>query len=132
MIDPQEVEEIFTTCLYTSEELPNHIIPEDAVVVEGIRGKYAFNPVRIKEHQSRIIELLSELPLQFRKDSGGGWSFLNACDTKDGEQWTGFHLRMEQLFVLGMAIDKAKFVLPRSLWEALPGGMPYIVIDVEE
>ena len=128
MINPQEVNEIFCDCLYREAELQNGELPEDAIKVEGIVATYNFNPVRVEKYKSRIIALLLELPIKFRQNSGGGWSFLNACDTKDGKQWTGLHLRMEQLFVLGMAIGKVEFVTPRRMWSMLPGGMPYLVI----
>jgi hypothetical protein len=72
--------------------------------------------------------LLNELPSSFKKDIGGGWSFLQACETKDGVQW-GEHRNMEQLFVLGMALGKVRYCLPRDLWQVLPGGMPYLVIE---
>jgi len=100
------------------------------IEVEGVRSKFGFHPRRIKTHENQIIEFLQELPPQFHKNSGGGWSFLNLCNTKDGEQWTGFHLRMEQLVCLGMAIGKMKYLLPKEVWSALPGGMPYVMIDL--
>ena len=37
---------------------------------------------------------------------------------------------MEQLFVLGMGLGLVKYGLPRSMWNVLPGGMPYISIDL--
>jgi len=40
---------------------------------------------------------------------------------------------MEKLFLLGLAIEKVKCLMPREVWPALPGGMPYYVInDVED
>jgi len=68
------------------------------------------------------------LPEQFKGSAGGGWSFLNACDDKHGNQWTDLHLRMEQLFQLGIGIGKVKCLMPRAMWSALPGGMPYYAV----
>jgi len=130
LINAEEVEKILVDCLYKPEELLDDKVPVNAVIVEGIMSKFAFNPEQLEKYKNRIIELLSELPVQFRQDSGGGWSFLNACNTKDGKQWTGLHLRMEQLFMLGMAIGKAKFLMPREMWKMFPGSMPYIVIKI--
>ena len=128
MINTQEVEKIFMDCLHNpSKKTKNNI-----VIIEGITCKFGFHPKKLELHKERIIAMLSELPTQFRQNSGGGWSFLNACNTKDGEQWTGLHQRMEQLFVLGMGIGKAKYVMPRKMWNSLPGGMPYIVIYIRE
>ena len=132
LIDADEVEKITIDCFLKEAELVNGEPPEDTIIVEGIVRKYGFSPKKIKKYEARIIEMLKELPLNFRKNVGGGWSFLNSCNTKDDEQWTGLHLRMEQLMMLGMAIGKVKFTLPREMWQILPGGMPYFVIDVEE
>lgn len=63
------------------------------------------------------------------KSSGGGWTFLNACHDRHGNLWTGFHRRMEELFMLGLAIGKVHCLFPRDLWDALPGGMPFYMVD---
>ena len=72
--------------------------------------------------------MLENLPLDFQENSGGGMSFLKACDDQEGNQWTGLHRRMEELFVLGTGLGKVKCLMPRELWAALPGGMPYYVV----
>lgn len=116
----ENVENIFKDCL-PEEEGP----PEERIVVEGILHTVHFLPEKLLEHQGSIGMMLMDLPSQFRLTEGGGWSFLNACQDKDDNQWTGLHQRMEQLFLLGMAVHFVKEVLPRELWRALPGGMPY-------
>ena len=63
------------------------------------------------------------------KDNGGGWSFLNMCVDKDGNQWTGFHEIVDKLLMLGIAIGKMSFLLPKQMWSILPGGMPYVVVN---
>ena len=70
------------------------------------------------------------LPHQFRKSAGGGWSFLNACNQEDGEQWTGLHQRMDQLFAMAIGLGLAKWCLPRAMWDVFPGGMPYVVVEI--
>lgn len=119
----EKVNEVFLDCLFLEEELK-----ENAIEVKGIVHKFSFHPERIKLHKETITALLMELPETFQKNVGAGWSFLNACNTKDQKQWTDLHQDMEALFVLGIAIDKVEYVLPRHLWKALPGGMPYLVI----
>jgi hypothetical protein len=54
-------------------------------------------------------------------------SFLNACMTKDDNQW-GEHQNMEQLLALGIAIGYARILLPRNMWSVLPGGVPYFSV----
>jgi hypothetical protein len=132
MINPEEVKKVFLSCLYKPEEIGNtKKIPKDAVIVEGIRGKYAFHPKRLEEQRSKVTEWLKALPHQFRKNGGGGWSFLNACMQENGVQWTGLHERMEQLFCMAIGLGLAKCQMPREMWFVFPGGMPYYVIFVE-
>ncbi len=72
--------------------------------------------------------MLQELPDDLQSDKGGGMSFLNDCNDKNGHQWTGLHLRMGQLFQLGIGLKIAKWQMPRAMWAAFPGGMPYVVV----
>ena len=131
MIDAAKVDRIFKVCLFRQNEIGEDGKPKGEMIeVEGIVSKYGFHSGRIEKYKDKIIEFLDELPAQFHKYHGGGWSFLNLCNTKDGEQWTGFHLQMEQLVCLGMAIGKVKYCLPKEVWPSLPGGMPYVVIDL--
>ena len=111
------------------EEVVSKKENEKAISCDGIRGRYYFDKDLLEKNKSNIYEMLMELPTTFRSSDGGGWSFLNACMDKDGNQWTGLHTVMEQLFVLGIAIGKVKEVLPREMWNVLPGGMPYYVVD---
>ncbi len=122
ILTSENVETIFLDCLFKDGEDTS-----TAVKVKGILNDFGFHPDRLKENEDLIYKLLKELPDQFQMDGGGGWSFLQACIDKDGHQW-GEHRNMEQLFVLGIAIKKAEFQLPRELWSALPGGMPYVEV----
>ena len=91
-----------------------------------------FNPERLEAHKESIIDLLNQLPEGFQNDSGGGWSFLNACDTRNGGQWTGEQRVMEQLVCLGIGIKRVKFLMPKENWDMFPGGMPYFSIHTED
>lgn len=127
-INPEEVEDALTDCLYKPEEIEDGKVPEGAVVAEGVVAQYGFHPERLASHKEQVIGWLQLLPRQFREDEGGGWSFLNACNLEDGTQWTDLHQRMEQLFCLGVGLGLVKCQLPREIWKALPGGVPYYVI----
>jgi hypothetical protein len=123
-LNADRVNEIFLDCLFKEGE--DH---ENHVVAEGIKSKVGFHPERLEGHREEIFGMLKELPEEFMKTSDlGGWSFLNACLDKDGNQWTGFHQRMEQLFQLGMGIGRVECLLPREQWIMFPGGMPYYVV----
>ena len=123
-LNPAQVNAVFMDCLFKDgEDTSKH------VKAEGITTTVGFHPERLESHKAEIEAMLDELPNEFKKSGGGGWSFLNACNDKHGNQWTGFHQRMEQLFQLGIGIGKVQSQLPREMWLALPGGMPYYIID---
>ena len=114
------VNEVFMDCLFRDGEDTSK-----AVVAEGVMQKFGFHPDRLEAHKTEIREMLECLPDDFQPDKGGGTSFLNACMTKEGEQW-GEHSNIEQLLALGIATKQAAMLMPREMWNILPGGMPYI------
>lgn len=123
------VNKIFMDCLFKDEEVDGEI-PEH-IKAEGIMLKVGFHPERLEGHRDEVIALLDELPDTFKASVGGGMSFLNACEDKHGSHW-GEHEHMDKLFMLGMGIKKAKCLMPKEMWKALPGGMPYYaVLDKE-
>lgn len=97
------------------------------VVGQGVVRDYGFHPARLAQHRQEIKEMLDCLPDEFHKDKGGGWTFLNACMTKQGQQW-GEHRDIEALLALATASGLAKFLFPKEIWPTLPGGMPYFVV----
>lgn len=120
-MNAEAVEKVFLDCLFDDSATEDEIVE-----IEGIVNNFAFNSARLEANKNTIISLLEELPDEFRQSLGGGWSFLNACNDKHGSHW-GEHRNMEQLFVLGIGINKAKFLFPRKMWSAFPGGLPYVV-----
>jgi len=119
----QNVEEVFFDCLFKEGENT-----DNPVIADGIMSKIGFHEERLNNNSDNITSMLNKLPKEFQKNSGGGMSFLNACDDCDGNQWTSLHKIMEQLFVLGLALGKVKCLMPREMWVSLPGGMPYYVV----
>lgn len=118
----ENVHEIFTKCLFREGEDTS-----TAALAECVTGKFGFHPGRLEQNRESIHAMLKELPPEFQPDTGGGMSFLNACMTKDGEQW-GEHRNIEQLLALGVASKTAAILLPRPMWAILPGGMPYFAV----
>jgi hypothetical protein len=114
---------IFSDCLFKADEPLDNFVK-----AEGLSMNCGFHPVRLESHRADVLSMLKELPDPFMQTEGGGWSFLNACMTKDGELWTGQHAIMEQLFVLGIGLNLCQWLTKRELWESLPGGMPYVVV----
>ena len=123
-IDPERVNAIFLDCLFKEDEdTSKHVL------AGGITRSVGFHPERLNEHRAEIEIMLNELPDDFKASGGGGMSFLNACNDKHGNQWTGMHQRMEQLFQLGVGVGKAELLSPREMWSVLPGGMPYYIVN---
>lgn len=132
LISPTAVMDAAQDCLFRESELTDGNPPPSAILVEGIVNSYAFHPDRLEAYRSDVIDWLSLLPHGFRQEVGGGWSFLMACDQSDGTQWTGEHRVMEVLFCLGIGLGLAHWQLPRELWPALPGSMPYVSITLTQ
>ncbi len=120
-LDPNRVKAVFEECHVPADT-------KDAVLVEGITGAEEFDFERLQANVEEIEQMLLELPDVYRESHGGGMSFTQACIDRHGNQWTGMQMVMNQLFMLGLAIGKVESLLPREMWDALPGGMPYYVI----
>ena len=122
VLTSRRVGEVFNNCLFREgEDTTDHI------AAEGITCTVGFHPERVQAMEEYIHELLDELPLEFHEGTGDGMSFLAGCMDKDGRQW-GEHINVEQLFQLGLAIDRVLCLLPRDVWHLCPGGMPYYVV----
>lgn len=130
MISAKRIDEILMDCLFKSEEIHDGKIPENNVIAEGITMNIGLHRERLESYREEVKEFLAQLPSDFFLNEGGGTSFLQACVDKDGDQW-GEHHNMEQLFLLGQALGYVKCLLPRTVWPALPGGMPYYQINLE-
>jgi hypothetical protein len=137
LIDSERVVEILKDCLYTGEELDPlgevslTNLPEGAVIAEGIMHPFGFHPERLESHRAEVTTMLQNLPQAFRETEhggGGGWSFLMACNDRNDVQWTGLHQTMDALFSLGKGLGLVEWLMPRELWPAFPGGMPYVVV----
>jgi hypothetical protein len=130
MIDTQKLEAVFVGCFFKDDELKDlktGEVPAGCVHVEGIVNRFGLHPERLEAARTKVVYWLKQLPTEFRAEMGGGWTFLNACQTKDGEQW-GEHRNMEQLFCLGLGLKLVTEMMPRQMWKMLPGGMPYYSI----
>jgi len=126
-----KINEVLFDCFFKPEELVDGTkMPSNGIMVEGVVNNFGFNPERIEKNKEKIRSFLNMMPSEFHKNSGGGWSFLNLCMDANGNQW-GEHSNMEALVALGIASNMAKYVLPKELWSALPGGVPYVVFDTE-
>ena len=121
----QNVNDTFLNCLY--EHVPNDL-DKVSPIVSGVMTRVGFDPDKLEANKENIIEMLAGLPNDFQQKGGGGMSFLNACVDKDGNQWCDMHKTIDELVCLGLATGKVEYTMPRELWGALPGGMPYLTV----
>ncbi len=121
-------------CLYDDEELiglKEGENPPGTIIAQGITFSVGFHPGRLESHVGEIRELLAQLPDEFMYDGpDGGTTFLNAHVRKDGFHWGG-HPQMQELMLLGLATKKIAYCMPRDLWSALPGGLPYFMVKLD-
>lgn len=120
----EHVESVFLDCLFKDI---SDIGP--MVRVEGIVQTVALDHERTEAHRQEIHDMLAELPDKFKTSAGGGYSFLGASVDRHGNLWTGMHQRMEQLFILGIAIGEVEYCLPRDLWTVFPSNIPYLKVN---
>lgn len=119
------VDQIFEDCLVYDQEYKN----EDTASLVGVASMTTrLKRHKLNEYKSAIIDMLDQLPDEFKVNQGGGMSFLNMCMRKDGVQWTDLQSRMDQLVLLGLGIERVEFCLPREAWCVLPGRMPYLAV----
>lgn len=118
---PESMSDADREKLQKDEEVPGIIL------VKGVVGGFAFVTAKLEEKRADVEAMLKELPVEFMKTGGGGYSFLNACMTKDGDHW-GEQPTVGELVCLGLGLKLVDFVMPREMWPVLPGGMPYFVV----
>ena len=99
----EKVNAIFNDCCFQEREAD----PVRVVVRDGVHS-VDFHPGRLRAHEREIIELLGELPDQFKKSGSKGWNFYNTCQNRHGRMWTGSHFITKQLLILGIAIGKVE------------------------
>jgi hypothetical protein len=104
-------------------------------IVHGVVSSFSFNSERLETQRPLAEEIVKQLPLMFRpshEGGGGGWTFLNLVQDKDGNLWTGFQRTADELLCLLLGLGMAKILLPREMWPMLPGGVPYICLSVND
>ena len=110
----------FMKCLFREgEDTTNN------VRVEGITNIFHLHPKRLEEQRELVKACLAELPPIFKE----GYSFLKLCENKHGDHWTGMHKTCQELVVMAVGLNLMSYCLPREVWPALPGGVPYVIVN---
>lgn len=136
-LNTENVDRIFADCMFRSHEEYEECKKEGLHFfvrsIQNTNVNVGFHTERIEKHRQEIREMLLQLPDGFFKDKGGGASFLLAACAKDGELWTGFHTEVEKLCLLGLASKQMRMLTPDAeIWPMLPGGMPYLRVEIEQ
>lgn len=136
VLTAKKVQEVTADCMFEESEIKfdadgEPVLPRTPFLAEGVVLTLVLDPMRVEKNKEKIRTFLKELPDTFHVDKGGGWSFLQACVDKDGVQW-GEHRSVEALMCLGLATGFVKLPLPKEVWSALPGGLPYFMVDTSE
>lgn len=136
-LNTENVDRIFADCMFRSHEEYEECKKEGLHFfvrsIQNTNVNVGFHPERIEKHRQEIREMLLQLPEGFFKDKGGGASFLQAACAKDGELWAGFHTEVEKLCLLGLASKQMRMLTPDAeIWPMLPGGMPYLRVEIEQ
>lgn len=126
MLTPVIVGTLFNDCLITIGSVDNEI------VVEGFTRTVSLDSKKLETNRQAIIDCLTEFPPAFLLQFGGGYSLLGANIDRHNHIWnpSGSQIIAESIFLLGMGINCVRPVLPKYLWESLPGGVPYYVINL--
>jgi len=87
LIDPQEVNRLVRHCLFKDDELEAGLPKRGVkwVKVSGIVKAFGFVKDRLDEIEESVTCMLMNLPVGFREGTGEGWSFLKACEDKNGD-----------------------------------------------
>jgi hypothetical protein len=125
MLTRERVETIIKDCLYGAPEGPG------SVIIEGVVRTFVLDKAKLESHKDEIVTMLRELPETFFRGTGDGYTFLNLCMTKHGQQW-GEQPDCEALCVLAFGIGVGAWVMPRNMWSILPGSVPYVCFDLTD
>lgn len=115
------VHTIIKDCLYAS---PDDVPADKSAValVEGVHLRLGFDPAAVERSRARIDALIDAVVAD---EFYEGMSFLRLCYDRSGSLW-GQHRDMDALLCLGIAVKRAKILLPREMWFVMPGGVPYV------
>lgn len=85
---------------------------------------------RLYKYREDVIRMLLSLKPEARVDEKGGMSVAVMTYRGDNTQWTDDMSDIDKLIALGMAMGLLSFCAPRDKWPALPGGLPYVRIEI--
>lgn len=116
------IRNILKDCIFKTDEIENGAPTKEFTYVDGVVNKFAFNTERLNKNKEKIAELIDLLPLSAIPET-----FLALCYDKSNRLWTGDHVNVEMIMVLGIACGLIEYAYPREQWGNLPGGVPVLI-----
>lgn len=114
----ENVHACFTGSLFDNN-VDKAVIEATSIKTSGITRNVGFDPDKIMTFKEDVKSMILQIP-----DIKDGISFLCMCINTDGHQW-GEHINVEELVLLGQALELLEPCVPRDMWYIFPGGMPY-------
>ena len=121
----QRVREVYEKC-FRPEQSP----PLTHVAVDAWMFRHTFSIRMLQRAREDIIRMLLSLPAGFRVDEREGGSVANMISRNDNSVWSTDLTDVEKLIALGMGVGLVTFCAPREKWHKLPGGLPYVRIEI--
>ena len=121
-INDDLVDNIFSYCLLTEDELNNGKPKIDSTYCEGIKYDYVFSTDRIAAKKENINKLIDSI-----KSIDKGISVLSMGVTSDGKKWTNSMDTLEKVMVLGIGSGDLIIPFPREFDNFLKGSAPYVI-----
>lgn len=102
----------------------------DALLTRAVIHAFGFSKTALDKYKEHIMKELAGMQDTFFQTPDGGMSMLAMVYDRNEVHWAE-HRNAEALIALGLGIEMVSFILPREMWNAFPGSMPYIVINDE-
>ncbi len=128
------VNSIFRDCLYRDDEIVNGEPVVPPIDAQLLTMRVGFHPQRLEQHRGRVIALAREVfqdPFLTSHVDGGGYSFLQIVVDREGNHWCE-HRTAQELMGLCLGLGLATYPIPRDMWPALPGEVPYLTVHSDK
>lgn len=118
----ENVEKIFLDCFLSN----NYTDDTKVIPVNAVTGNFGFDPEKIEKHAVDIQQMISQLSPKF-DENNGGYSFMNLPFKGETDELWGQQIDGDRLMALGLASGWMMLTFEdKYLWQALPGGVPYV------
>jgi len=126
-LDTERVRTVYARCFRPEGSKGLH-----RVEVTGWLLRHTFSVGQLQKSREEIIRMLLCLPVGLRADIGQGGSVGLMAMRASKSIWTKDMSDVEKLLALGIASGLMSFCAPRERWPNLPGGLPYVRVEITQ